>query len=138
MGETILLRISRIRRAVRREFESHAAELDITSAQFRVLYRLWQGDGLLTSVLTSEASSDGGTITGLLDRMEAKGLIRRERSTEDRRTVRVFLTPAGRALQCPLMKILNALDDRAVSGFTPDERARFVRDLDRVGGNLGA
>src|SRR6267142_2283263 len=83
--------IGRIRKAMRREFETRAAGLEITAAQFLVLRRLWEGDGVPTSVITRDVCSDGGTITGLLDRLEAKALIRRERSTEDRRAVRVFL-----------------------------------------------
>ena len=87
--------VSRIRKALRCEFEARAEALDITAAQFQVLRRLWQGDGIVTSTLTRDICSDGGTITGLLDRLEAKGLIRRERSAEDRRAVRVFLTQRG-------------------------------------------
>src|SRR5947209_19955507 len=100
--------IGRIRKALRCEFEARAAALDITASQLQVLHRLWEGDGILTSTLTRDICSDGGTITGLLDRLEAKGLIRRERSTDDRRAVQVFLTPAGRVLQEPLMEILTA------------------------------
>src|SRR5712671_6912471 len=93
--------IGRIRKALRGEFEARAAELDITASQLQVLHRLWGGDGILTSTLTRDICSDGGTITGLLDRLEAKGLIRRERSSDDRRAVQVFLSPAGRELEQP-------------------------------------
>src|ERR1700681_1085438 len=91
--------IGRIRKALRCEFEARAEALDITASQLQVLCRLWQGDGILTSTLTRDICSDGGTITGLLDRLEAKALIRRERSAEDRRAVHVFLTSAGRELE---------------------------------------
>src|SRR3954470_363455 len=100
--------LGRIRKAARREFETRAARLDITAAQFLVLRRLWEGDGIPTSSITRDVCSDGGTITGLLDRLETKGLIRRERCREDRRTVRVYLTEAGRGLEAPLMEILSA------------------------------
>jgi MarR family transcriptional regulator, organic hydroperoxide resistance regulator len=130
--------IARIRKAMRCEFEARAAGLDITATQFQVLRRLWQGDGILTSTLTRDIASDGGTITGLLDRLEAKGLIRRERGTEDRRAVRVFLTPDGYKLELPLMEIVTAINERALEGFSPAERARLMDDLERIGENLGA
>src|SRR5438045_825672 len=118
--------IGRIRKALRGEFEARAAELEITASQFQVLHRLWEGDGILTSALTRDICSDGGTITGLLDRLEAKGLIRRERSVEDRRAVQVFLTPAGRALQTPLMQILTALNEQALGGIQAEDRSRLL------------
>ena len=129
--------VGRIRKAVRCEFEARAEALDITASQLQVMYRLWQGDGILTSTLTRDVGSDGGTITGLLDRLEAKGLIRRERSAEDRRAVRVFLTPAGRELERPLMGILDTINEQALEGFSPEERLQLVAALRRVGENLG-
>jgi DNA-binding MarR family transcriptional regulator len=130
--------IARIRKALRCEFEARAAGLGITATQFQVLRRLWQGDGILVSTLTRDICSDGGTITGLLDRLEAKGLIRRERGTQDRRRVRVFLTAAGCELEAPLMRIVSAINELALAGFSPDERARLVGELERIGENLGA
>jgi MarR family transcriptional regulator, transcriptional regulator for hemolysin len=127
--------IGRIRKALRREFEARAEALDITAAQFQVLRRLWEG--ILTSTLASEVCSDGGTITGVLDRLEAKALIRRERSTEDRRAVRIYLTPAGRALEPPLMEIVAAVSEQALEGIAPEEREQLLRTLERIGGNLG-
>src|SRR5436309_16135291 len=118
--------VSRIRKALRCEFESRAAALDITAAQFHVLRRLWDGDGILTSALTRDVCSDGGTITGVLDRLEAKALIRRERCSEDRRAVRVFLTSEGCELERPLMDILSVINDQALEGFSAGERLQLV------------
>jgi MarR family transcriptional regulator, organic hydroperoxide resistance regulator len=129
--------VGRLRKALRCEFEARAEALDITASQLQVLSRLWQGDGILTSTLTRDICSDGGTITGLLDRLEAKALIRRERGVEDRRAMHVFLTPAGRELEQPLMTILNAINELALEGFSPAERLQLVGALRRVGENLG-
>src|SRR5262249_51568942 len=130
--------IGRIRKALRGEFEARAAELDITASQLQVLHRLWEGDGILTSTLTRDICSDGGTITGVLDRLEAKGLIRRARCVGDPRAVQGVLTPAGRALEAPLMQILTALNEQALEGFEAGERAQLLAALKRIGANLGA
>ncbi len=127
----------RIRRAMRREFEARATDLQITVPQYRVLRRLWEGDGILTSLLTQDACTDSGTITGLLDRMEAKGLLRRERGTEDRRAVCVYLTDKGRSLQEPLMAVRDALNLKALEGFRPEEREHLLQALKQVCENLG-
>jgi DNA-binding MarR family transcriptional regulator len=133
-----IFQIGRIRKAVRREFEARAEPLGITAAQGQALRRLWEGDGILTSVLAGEVSCDGGTLTGVLDRLEAKGLIRRERCAADRRAVRIYLTPSGRALEPPLMEILKTINDQALEGLDVEERAQLIRLLARIGGNLGA
>lgn len=130
--------IGRIRKAFRREFEARAEPLDITASQFQVLRRLWEGDGILTCVLTKAAGSDGGTITGVLDRLESKGLIHRERSTEDRRAVRIWLTPAGRDLQQPMLGIIDALNKQALKGLTTEQRKQLMQTLMKVGENLDA
>jgi len=130
--------IGRIRKAIRREFDARAAGLEITAAQFLVLRRLWEGDGILASTLARDVCSDGSTITGLLDRLEVKSLIRRERSRQDRRAVQVFLEPAGRELKTPLMEIIHALNEQALEGFGAEERERLARMLERIGENLGA
>src|ERR671932_738162 len=100
-----IVEIARLRKVLRRQFEARAASLEITAAQFQVLHRLWMGDGIATSVLTQDAGSDGGTVTGILDRLESRSLIRRERSTQDRRAVHIWMTTAGRELQQALMEI---------------------------------
>jgi DNA-binding MarR family transcriptional regulator len=130
--------IGRIKKALRQEFEKLGAEHDITVTQFLVLRRLWEGDGILTSVLMKDAVSDGGTITGVLDRLEAKGLIRRERGSRDRRAVRVYLTDAGRDLEAPLTVIRNQINNGALSCLSAEERESFLRMLSRIGENLGA
>jgi DNA-binding MarR family transcriptional regulator len=125
-----------IRKAMRRDFEVRAAPLEITVAQFHVLCRLWRGDGIATSVLTQEAGSDGGTVTGILDRLESRGLIRRERSTEDRRAVQIWLTPASRALEQPLMDIINTINQQALRGLSAAEKKQLMQILKRVESNL--
>lgn len=130
--------LGRVLKALRREMEARAEALEITAAQFHVLHRLLRGDGILISELTRDICSDGGTVTGLLDRLEARGLIRRERSREDRRAVHVFLTPAGRDLEAPLAAALKAVDRQALEGFDAEEQARLLRGLGKVAENLGA
>ena len=130
--------VARIRKALRREFELRAEPLDITISQYQVLRRLWKGDGILTCVLTKDSCSDGATVTGVLDRLEAKGLIQRERSTEDRRAVQIFLTAAGRALEDPVMDIVREINEQALCGLSAAEQSKLMKTMEIVAGNLGA
>jgi DNA-binding MarR family transcriptional regulator len=138
MNDNFLFWIGRIRKAVRREFDVRAASLDITAAQVIVLKRLWEGDGILISVLTKDAGSDGGTVTGVLDRLESKALIRRERHEEDRRAVRIWLTDEGHALKAPVMEIIADINKKALSGLDKGQKKQLLETLTQVGENLDA
>ena len=134
----IIPHIGRIRKALKREFELRAAHLDITSSQLQVLRCLWRGDGVTVSALTCDASSDGGTITGVLDRLERKKLIRRERSHADRRVVQIWLTDAGRELEKPLIGILEEINQVALVGLDCEQQQQLIQSLETVAENLKA
>lgn len=72
-------------------------ELGITYPQYLVLLVLWESDGLPVSRIGERLGLDSGTLTPLLKRMEAAGLVVRRRSAADERQVLVTLTDAGRA-----------------------------------------
>lgn len=132
----ISLRIGRIRSAFRAEFEKRAAALDITKPQYHVLSRLWKGDGVLTSVIAKDVCITVSTMTGVLDRLEAKGYIRRAPSVTDRRAVEIWLTSEGSAMQKPLMKIIADINNKALRGFSERQQQQFLKALDKVGDNL--
>jgi len=132
----ISLRIGRIKRAFRAEFEKRAAALDITKPQYHVLSRLWKGDGVLTSVIAKDVGITVSTMTGVLDRLEAKGYIRREPSATDRRAVEIWLTNEGSTMQKPLMKIIADINNKALNGFSEQQQEQFLKALDKVGDNL--
>jgi DNA-binding MarR family transcriptional regulator len=129
-------KIGGLRRIMRREFEAEILDFDITATQFQVLKRLWQKDGMGAKCLGRDAHLDGATLTGVLDRLEAKDLVRREKHEKDRRSVRIFLNQAGRDLEKPLLAALKTINDKALAGFTPEEAALFLNFLERVQLNL--
>jgi len=60
---------------------------------------LWEEDSILLSELGRRVSRDGPTITGIIDRMEKKMLVKRKRDSRDRRVVRVFLTSKSKGMK---------------------------------------
>ena len=81
-------------------FKPLLASLGLTYPQYVVLLALDDAERPLTvSALGERLFLDSGTLTPLLKRMEAAALVRRERSPEDERSVRIHLTDAGRALK---------------------------------------
>ncbi|WP_137890914.1 MarR family transcriptional regulator [Ramlibacter sp. 2FC] len=73
--------------------------LGLTYPQYLVMLVLWERDGLMVSELGERLSLDSGTLTPLLKRLEAAGLIARLRAVDDERRVHVTLTTAGRELK---------------------------------------
>jgi DNA-binding MarR family transcriptional regulator len=73
--------------------------LGLTYPQYLVMIVLWQADGCTVGELGAALFLESSTLTPLLKRMEAAGLLRRVRDTADERQVRILLTDKGRALQ---------------------------------------
>lgn len=75
------------------------AELGLTYPQYLAMLVLWENDGLRVSELGDRLYLDSGTLTPLLKRLEAAGLVVRQRSREDERQVHIYLTGEGHALK---------------------------------------
>ncbi|MBC7600153.1 MAG: MarR family transcriptional regulator [Polaromonas sp.] len=80
-------------------------ELGLTYPQYLAMLVLWEKDGLMVSELGERLYLDSGTLTPLLKRLEASGLVSRLRDAADERRVHITLTPAGRKLKALAAKI---------------------------------
>ena len=84
-------------------------ELGLTYPQYIAMLALWEEDGLSVSELGTRLRLDSGTLTPLLKRLEAAGLVARERAQHDERRVHVTLTAAGRRLRGKAEKVPGCL-----------------------------
>jgi DNA-binding MarR family transcriptional regulator len=73
--------------------------LNLTYPQYLAMLVLWEGDGITVGELSQHLLTDPGSVTPLLKRLEAEGLLTRTRSSQDERVVQLRLTDKGRALQ---------------------------------------
>ena len=80
-------------------------EMGLTYPQYLVMLVLWEQDDMAVSELGSRLFLDSGTLTPLLKRMEAAGVLTRRRSTDDERRVHIVLTEAGRKLKSRAARI---------------------------------
>jgi len=131
--------ISRIKQVGGRLFDRMLAEADIDAfngAQGRILYVLWQQDGVTISQLSSQTSLANTTLTSMLDRMEHAGLITRSPAPGDRRALLIHLTDKARALQQDYDRISQQMNARYYMGFTEEEVRQFEHYLQRVLDNL--
>ncbi|MBH0237255.1 MarR family winged helix-turn-helix transcriptional regulator [Methylobrevis albus] len=75
------------------------AELGLTYPQYLAMLVLWEADDCTVKAIGERLGLDSGTLTPLLKRLEAQGLVSRVRDADDERQVRIRLTPAGQALK---------------------------------------
>lgn len=109
---------------------------DITPEQWGVIAMLWDEDGITQKELSSRLFKDQPTTTRMLDKLENKGIIRREDAADDRRAFLIYLTEEGREMRNALYPIILDLRDDTWRGFTTDEMAIFMNMLDRIWDNL--
>ncbi len=121
---------SQLRHAVDRR----ATEIGITGAQWVVLIRIGaSGDGGASAAeLCRIIGYDSGSMTRMLDRLEKRGMVRRQRSDEDRRIVRLYLTDLGWQLYPRLTPIAIECLNRLLKGFKSDEVALLMSFLERM------
>src|SRR3954470_17389068 len=92
-------------RAVTARYRPMLDELGVTYPQYLVLMLLWEEDGQTVGQLGQRLALDSGTLSPLLKRLTAAGLVTRHRRADDERSVSVRLTEAGRSLQAPACAI---------------------------------
>lgn len=109
--------ISLVSQGIERELEPAG----LTNAQWVPLLKLQMGMASTVAELARECDLDAGSMTRLLDRLEAKDLCRRVRSLEDRRVVNLELTDAGRVAAKEIPVVLCRLQNQLLDGFSPDE-----------------
>jgi DNA-binding MarR family transcriptional regulator len=104
--------------------------LGLTYPQYLVMLVLWEQDGVSVGRLGQRLYLDSGTLTPLLKRMEAQGLVERRRSQDDERVVEIHLTEAGRALRERATGVPSALFCR--TGLTLKAGIRLAEELHQV------
>jgi DNA-binding MarR family transcriptional regulator len=117
--------------AIEREI-ADTADSDVTYEQWGVLVMILMERGDTAAVLSRGMECDTGSMTRMLDRLEAKGLIVRTRSTDDRRRVQLELTPAGKKKAERLVKAIVSVLNRHLEGFSADELELFKSFLRRM------
>ncbi len=113
-------------RAITRAYRPLLAELGLTYPQYLVMLMLWQHAPRTVKELGESLELDSGTLSPLLKRLAASGLVTRQRREDDERTVEIAPTLKGRGLSRAAASVPTAL--ATVMGLSPDE-GRKLRAL---------
>lgn len=120
--------------AVGQVYQPLLAELALTYPQYLVMLILWAGDDVTVGEIGARLQLESSTLTPLVKRLEAQGLVVRARDKTDERKVRVRLTGDGRALEARAAHVPACVID--AFGLTPDEFRDLQAVLDRVRGSM--
>lgn len=112
----------RVGRELTAAYRPLLADLGLTYPQYLVMLVLWEDDGLTVSAIGDRLALDSATLSPLLRRLEAAGLVRRERDPRDERRVMISLTDQGRAMEERAAVVPAALAERLV-----DDEADYRR-----------
>lgn len=119
-----------------RDFLERLEPYGLTPFHYLVLCCLWEEDGLSTSGIAEKLGQLGATLTGVVDRMEERKLVYRERDPSDRRLVRIWLTSAGEELKEVLPAIGEQTIHRALEGISKADQELVSALLERIISNV--
>lgn len=113
-------------------FSRHLQERQVTPTQFAVLVLIGTNPGLTQRVLSEAVGTDQSTLVSLLDRLEGRDWIARQRSRQDRRYHVLSLTEAGTRELGELMELVREQDEALSPMLAPEERTQLMALLARL------
>jgi DNA-binding MarR family transcriptional regulator len=111
-------------------------ELGLYRGQPKMLFALWEQEGLTHGELAARSHVRPATVTKMVQRMEKAGFVERRHDQKDQRVSRVYLTDAGRAIRSDVEQVWRALEDETFLGFTLEERVLLRRFFLQMRDNL--
>ena len=122
---------SSISQQIDRQLTAH----DLTHAQWLPLYKLLKGNCQTLAEMSRDLQLDPGALSRAIDKLQAKGLVHRVRSTVDRRVVQMELTPEGRRQAQVVPPVLSSVLNAHLKGFSEAEWHTLIRLLARMVAN---
>lgn len=112
--------------------------VEINPAQGRIMFALWQQDGVSIQELAKKTQLGKSTLTSMLDRLEAMGYVQRRRSDNDRRKIIIYRTEKDKALERQYVTLSERMTEIWYKGFGDAEIEQFEAYLQRILDNLVA
>jgi DNA-binding MarR family transcriptional regulator len=130
--------MAKIRQVAGRIFERmlNRYDIEINSAQGRIMFALWQQDNVSINEIAQKTQLKKSTLTSMLDRLEKMGYICRQRSKKDRRKILIKRTNKDRNLEKQYVKLSQEHTKLFYRGFSEDQIDRFEKDLKQILNNL--
>ena len=120
--------------AVFQEMSAQLSKFDVTPVQYGVMYCLWVIKKNSPKEIAEELRLENSTISGVLERMEKKGLIKRKVSKEDRRFVEIILTDKGNDLEEPILETVEEVNRIVLKDMGQQEQEALKESLRHLAG----
>ncbi|MHC4062643.1 MAG: MarR family winged helix-turn-helix transcriptional regulator, partial [Planctomycetota bacterium] len=123
--------MAKIRQVGGRIFERMLKEYDIeiNSAQGRIMFALWEQDGVSINELAQKTQLKKSTLTSMLDRLEKMGYVRRQRSTKDRRKILIKRTNKDKTLESKYVELSQEITKLFYKGFSKTDLGKVLKNL---------
>lgn len=135
LQECINFLLTNVQNSVNLYFKKELQVLNVTPIQYALLKCLWDDDDQMPSQLAQTLCLDSSSVTGILGRLEEKGLVVRDFCKTDRRRVAVYLTDAGRALQKPVEEIIDKANIAVTDSLSSQDMAMLKVYLQKIADN---
>ena len=122
---------------MRKSLDEELSAYHLTTSQFEILGYLYGEAEVEQQQLQQYSGVTPATLTGILDKLEHRDLLRRSLSHDDGRAKMVALTETGTELVGQLIDIFHSFEAKMLQGFSASERALFTDWLQRIAVNLG-
>lgn len=123
-------------RLLRKTFEKHAVRYGLSSAQWRLLVRVFKEEGVAQARLAELLEVEPISVSRLVDRMEQAGLIERRSDPSDRRVRTIFLTDKTRPIFGDMRAVADKVFDHALQGLDAEQRRTIINGLKTIILNL--
>lgn len=134
LDDCVSFRLARAARALYHPYKDRLNRYHLTPPQLFLLLTLYEHDGVAAGELAARVHLDKSTLTGMLQRLEKRGLLTRDGDEDDGRSVRVALTERGRKLHRPLVAIYDDVNRRVSEVLNGHESALLavLADLEQA------
>lgn len=136
LSQSLGFLVNQLAKKMTSQFNVRLAEHHLTTTQWAVLACLWTEDGLTQQDVCRRTGIDAATLTEMLKRMVARGLVRRERDQHNNRYQRVYLTTDDPTLRDTIAAMAATTNQQATAGFSAADRSRLTSLLRRAIANL--
>ena len=114
-------------------FSQRLSDYGITPGQYGVLNCLWSRGSASPKEIAQLLRLENSTVSGILDKMQKRGLVDRVLDPNDRRSIRVAPTEEGEAIRDDVLRTVEALNEEILGRFSPEEAAQLLELLRRLG-----
>ena len=130
--DCICFKLGRVTRKLTRYYREKISAFGLTHGQFFMLVALFEEESLLPSQLAEKTALDRPTTTGLLDRLERDGWIERRPDSNDRRTLRIHLSPKAVKNRNSILSVFKEINSQFVNRYSKEEWRQFQSLLQKL------